>query len=93
MFALCVTLLVVAPLTLIGLTVALSKSDKQYMLARKQYVHSSDDDEPVRLYGWRGLFRFPISFVAATAIVVGLAYLLQRVNPYIIYSSPYAVWR
>lgn len=93
LFALCVTLLVVAPITLIGLTIALSKFDKQYLFARKKYVRSADDDEPVRLYGWRGFFRFPISFVVATAIVVGLAYLLQRVNPYIIYSSPYAVWR
>ncbi|OAG01829.1 putative zinc metalloprotease [Paraphaeosphaeria sporulosa] len=92
LFALCVTLLVVAPVTLIGLTVALSKTDKNYMLARKEYVHSSDDDEPVRLYGWRGFFRFPVSFVVATSIVIGLAYLLQRVNPYIVYSSPYAVW-
>lgn len=93
MFALCVTLLVVAPVTLISLTVALSKSDKHYPFARKRYVHSSDDDEPVQLNGWRGFSRFPITFIIASAIVVGLAYLLQRVNPYIIYSSPYAVWR
>lgn len=93
LFALCVTFLVVAPITLIGLTIALSKTGKQYILARKEYVYSSDDDEPVRLYGWRGFFRFPVSFLVATAVVVGLAYLLQRVNPYIIYSSPYAVWR
>ncbi|KAJ4348838.1 uncharacterized protein N0V89_010216 [Didymosphaeria variabile] len=92
LFALCVTLLVVAPIALIGLTIALSKTDKQYLFALKKYVHSSDDDEPVRLYGWHGFFRFPISFVVATAAVIGLAYLLQRVNPYIIYSSPYAVW-
>ncbi|KAF1970223.1 endoplasmic reticulum metallopeptidase 1 [Bimuria novae-zelandiae CBS 107.79] len=92
MFALCVTLLVVTPIAVIGLTVILSKSDKNYLFTRKKYIHSSDDDEPVRLNGWRGFFRFPITFVAATAIVVGLAYLLQRVNPYIVYSSPYAVW-
>lgn len=93
LFALCVTLLVVAPVTLIGLTVALSKSDKLYPFARKSYVHSSDDDEPVHLNGWRGFFRFPFAFVVATAVVVALAYLLQRTNPYIVYSSPYAVWR
>lgn len=92
-FALCVTLLVVAPLTLIGLTVGLSKAGKNYLFARKAYVYSSDDDEPVHLYGWRGFFRFPIVFGVASAIVVGLAYLIVRVNPYIVYSSPYAVWR
>jgi hypothetical protein len=92
-FALCVTLLVVAPLTLIGLTVGLSKADKNYLFARKAYVHSSDDDQPVYLYGWRGFFRLPIVFVIATAVVVGLAYLVVRVNPLVVYSSPYAVWR
>ncbi|KAF1844483.1 endoplasmic reticulum metallopeptidase 1 [Cucurbitaria berberidis CBS 394.84] len=92
LFALCVTLLVVAPLTLIGLTVGLSKAGKNYLLARRAYVCSSDDDHPVHLYGWRGFFRFPIVLVIATAAVVGLAYLIVRVNPFIVYSSPYAVW-
>lgn len=92
MFALCVTLLVVAPLTLIGLTVWLSKADKNYLFARRAYIHSADDDEPIRLYGWRGFSRFPIVIVVATTVVVGLAYLVVRVNPFIIYSSPFAVW-
>ncbi|KAJ8113724.1 hypothetical protein OPT61_g4218 [Boeremia exigua] len=91
-FALCVTLLVVAPLTLIGLTFGLSRADKNYLFARKTYVHSPDDDEPVYLHGWKGFFRLPIVFVIATAAVVGLAYLVVRVNPLIVYSSPYAVW-
>jgi hypothetical protein len=93
MFALCVTLLVVAPLILIGLTFGLSKANKNYLFARKAYRYSSDDDNPVRLYGWRGFFRFPIVFSIATAVVVGLAYLVVRVNPLIVYSSPYAIWR
>jgi hypothetical protein len=92
MFALCVTLLVVAPLFLIGLTFGLSKANKNYLFARKAYVYSSDDDHPVHLYGWRGFFRFPIIFVIATAVVVALAYLVARVNPIVVYSSPYAVW-
>jgi hypothetical protein len=93
LFALCVTLLVVAPLTLIGLTFGLSKAGKNYLFARKAYVYSSDDDNPVHVHGWRGVFRFPIIFVAATAVVVALAYLIVRFNAFIIYSSPYAVWR
>ncbi|EDU46896.1 endoplasmic reticulum metallopeptidase 1 [Pyrenophora tritici-repentis] len=92
LFALCVTLLVVAPIALIGLTFGLSKADKNYLLARKAFVYSSDDDNPVQLYGWRGFFRFPIVFVSATAVVVALAYLLVRFNAFIIYSSPFAVW-
>ncbi|KAH9882708.1 hypothetical protein J1614_000073 [Plenodomus biglobosus] len=92
-FALCVTLLVVAPLTLIGLAWGLHKADKNYMFARKAYVYSSEDDQPVYLNGWRGFFRFPVVFAIATSVVVGLAYLVVRVNPYIVYSSPYAVWR
>jgi hypothetical protein len=47
----------------------------------------------VQLNGWRGFFRLPIVFAIATATVIGLAYLVVRVNPLIIYSSPYAVWR
>jgi hypothetical protein len=93
LFALNVTLLVVAPVTLIALTVALSKADKNYLFARKKYVHSSDDDEAVELNGWRGFFRFPIGFVAATAVVVALAYLMVKTNPYVIHSSPFSVWR
>lgn len=93
LFALCVTLLVVAPLTLIGLTIGLSKANKNYLFARKAYVYSADDDYPVQLYGWRGFFRFPIVFGIATAVVIGLAYLVVRINPFIVYSSPYAVWR
>jgi hypothetical protein len=93
MFALCVTLLVVAPLVLIGLTIGLSKANKNYLFARKAYMYSSDDDHPVHLYGWRGFFRFPVIFALATAVVVALAYLVVRVNPHIVYSSPYAVWR
>lgn len=93
LFALNVTLLVVAPVTLIGLTIGLSKADKNYLFARKKYVYSSDDDEAVQLNGWRGFFRFPVVFVVATAVVVGLAYLIVRINPFIVHSSPYAVWR
>jgi hypothetical protein len=93
LFALNVTLLVVAPITLICLTILLSKADKNYLFARKKYIHSSDDDEPVPLKGWRGFFRFPVTFVVATAVIIGLAYLIVKVNPYIVHSSPYSVWR
>jgi hypothetical protein len=93
MFAISVTLLVVAPLALIGLQVMLGRFDKAYMFTSKKYLHSSDDDQAVRLDGWRGLFRFPIAFVLATAAAVALAFLQTKVNPHVVYSSQYAVWR
>lgn len=93
LFALSVTLLVAAPLLLIVLEAILSRSDKWYLFARKGYLHSRDDDEAVQFGGWRGFFRFPIAFAVATVAVVGLAYLVTKVNPFIVYSSEYAVWR
>lgn len=94
LFAISVTLLVMTPLILIALTTALSRTDKWYLFARKRRARSADDDdEAVQLDGWRGFFRFPIVFVLASAAVIGLAFLLTEVNPYIVYSSEYAVWR
>lgn len=92
LFALSVTLLVAAPVILIVLEIVLTKSDKWYPLARRQYLRSSDDDEAVHFSGLRGLLRFPIAFVAATAAVLALGYLMTKINPYIIYSSEYCVW-
>lgn len=93
LFAFSVTLLVAGPIFLILFDVALRKTDKWYLFSRKRYLHSSDDDEPVKLYGWRGFFRFPLIFVVAGGIVIALAFLLTKVNPLIVYSSEYAVWR
>lgn len=92
LFALSVSLLVAAPVLLIILEVIIAKSDKWYPFARKQYLHGSDDDEPVYLNGFRGFFRFPIAFVVATAAVAALAFLLTKINPQIVNSSEYAVW-
>lgn len=92
LFALSVTLLVAAPILLIILEVVLSKLDKWYPFTRKQYLHNSDDDEAVYFNGIRGFFRFPIIFAVATGCVVALAFLMVKINPYILYSSEYAVW-
>jgi hypothetical protein len=92
LFALSVTLLVAAPILLIILEVIISRLDKWYPFTRKQYLHNSDDDEPVSFNGFRGFFRFPIVFSVASACVVALAFLMTKINPYIIYSSEYAVW-
>lgn len=92
LFAISVTLLVAGPVLLILLEVCLRRADKWYVFAGRRYLHSSDDDESVRIHGRRGFFRFPIAFIVSTAIVVALAYLLTKVNPYILYSSSWAVW-
>jgi hypothetical protein len=92
LFAISVTMLVVTPLILIALNVWLSKIDRWYLFARKSYA-SSDDDDFVPIGGWKGFFRFPIVFVIASAAVIGLAFLITKINPYITYSSQYSVWR
>ena len=92
LFALSVTLLAAGPIILLILHIILRRSDKWYPLSKRQYLHSSDDDEAVHFSGMRGLFRFPIAFIVSTAAVLALAYLLAKTNPYIIYSSRYAVW-
>ncbi|KAI4149699.1 MAG: hypothetical protein L6R39_002442 [Caloplaca ligustica] len=92
LFALSVALLVVAPVILIVIGVILHKMDKLYIFSRKMKHQVGEDGEPVPLHGWKGLFQFPILFVLASAAVVGLAFLMRKVNPFIIYSSPYAVW-
>ncbi|KAK5110074.1 hypothetical protein LTR62_006319 [Meristemomyces frigidus] len=92
LFALSVTLLVVGPVLLIVLEVVLARNDKWYLLSRKKYLRSADDDEAVRINGIRGFFRFPIAFAAASAAVVALAFLQVKVNPFVIYSHEYVVW-
>ena len=92
LFALSITLLVVAPLTLIVIGVVLIKVDKFYFFTSSKHHHHADGDDSVSLQGWRGIVRFPIIFISSSAAVVGLAFLLTKINPYIVHSSPYAVW-
>lgn len=98
MFALSITLLIVGPLVMILLAILLRKVDKYWLFASTGTSNSldpryPDDDVIVQFKGWRGLFRYPIAFVLASAAVAGLALLVNKLNPYIIYSSEYAVWR
>ncbi|KAM5495511.1 hypothetical protein McaMca56_005414 [Microsporum canis] len=85
-----VALLVVAPLLLIATCVTLYTLDKMYMFS--MYTYLSESGGQVSLYGLRGLFRFPLILGISTALTIGLAFLLMKANPFIIYSSPYAVW-
>ncbi|KAL6713277.1 hypothetical protein ACLMJK_008742 [Lecanora helva] len=92
LFALSVTLLVVAPLTLIVIGVVLYKVDRLYLFSASTHHHHTEGDDTVAIQGWRGLFRYPITFLLATAAVIGLAFLVKTANPYIMVSSPYSVW-
>lgn len=90
LFALSVTLLIVAPLTLLVTSVILSKADRMYLFRSSAYSELSDDH--VSLRGLRGFFRFPFMVAIPTSVTVGLAYLVTKVNPLIAHSSSYAVW-
>jgi hypothetical protein len=90
MFAISVTLLVVTPLILIGLEVLLVKYDKWYLFARKKELAEGD---AVQIKAFRGFFRYPVVFIASTAAIIGLVLLVAKVNPYVMYSSEYSVWR
>ncbi|OAX80197.1 hypothetical protein ACJ72_05476 [Emergomyces africanus] len=90
LFALSVTLLVVAPLVLFITSIALSKTDRMYLFSMSKSLGGTD--EKVSLRGLRGLFRTPIILTVATVIPIGLAYLLEKVNPYIVHSSQFSVW-
>ncbi|TDZ54632.1 Vacuolar membrane protease [Colletotrichum trifolii] len=90
LFAWALTLLIVSPLVLALVTYILAKKDKYYLFSGK--VKGDEDEDPVPLGGWKGLFRFPLAFVFSAALTVASAYLIRKVNPHIIYSSDYAVW-
>ncbi|KAF2664092.1 putative zinc metalloprotease [Microthyrium microscopicum] len=89
-FAVSVTLLVVTPFILIALTALLSHFDKWYPFTLNKSIPEADDSIPID--GLRAFFRTPIVSAISTAALVGLSFLLTKINPYIIYSSEYSVW-
>ncbi|KAI4210751.1 MAG: hypothetical protein LQ351_006427 [Letrouitia transgressa] len=91
LFVLSVTLLVVTPIVVIAISMVLRFSDKDYLFSSTQTLISRDATF-VPLHGWRGFFRYPFIVVLPCAATIGLAYLLTKINPFIIYSSPYSVW-
>ena len=92
LFAVSVTLLVVGPVTIIAIGIALWRLDRLYLFSHSKHGRWTDSDQPVGIKGVRGITRWPIAFVLATAAVTGLAFLMTTTNPYIVNSSPYAVW-
>src|SRR5205809_22328 len=91
LFALSLTLLIVSPLAIFVVFFLLQKRDKLYLFSGKASSETSLGD-PIPLHGWHGLTRFPIALIVASGAVIGLAFLITKVNPLIVYSSQYAVW-
>ena len=92
LFAISLTLLVASPLLTVVVLVVLSRHDKLYYFSSKARPGGHSDGEPVYLQGWRGFSRFPLTVIVASAVVIALAFLVNKVNPFIVHSSPYAVW-
>ncbi|KAK8100226.1 peptidase family M28 family [Apiospora kogelbergensis] len=93
LFAVSVSLLVVAPLALILTGAILSHFDKFYLFSHCLAPHpESDHDQAISLHSLRGILRFPTIFITSTAILIGLAFMMTKLNPFIVYSSPYTVW-
>ncbi|KAI5303887.1 hypothetical protein KEM56_007083 [Ascosphaera pollenicola] len=90
LFAFSVTLLVCAPVALALTAISLSKSDKMYMFANTKAIGSGN--ESVQLRGFRGLSRVAIILVVTSAGPIGLAYLIEKVNPHVVHGRPYMVW-
>lgn len=92
MFAWSLTILIATPLILILVSYLLHRADKYYLFSSSVKADDLVDDEPVPLGGWKGFFRFPFALVVAGALTLGAAFLMRKVNPFIIYSSRYSVY-
>ncbi|KAI1864963.1 uncharacterized protein JN550_008509 [Neoarthrinium moseri] len=92
LFAWSLSLLIVTPLALLMLTFILSRNDKYYYFSSKKSAYEDAVLEPVLLGGWKGIIRFPFALAVAGALVVASAYLVRKINPFVIYSYEYTVW-
>ncbi|OAP60982.1 hypothetical protein AYL99_05986 [Fonsecaea erecta] len=91
-FALSVTLLVAGPVVILLTVALLYRVDKFYLFSGSRPLHHQNGDEKIKLYGWRGFFRFPLILLVACAVPIALAYLVFKENQYIAHSSEWAVW-
>ncbi|KAF8536516.1 hypothetical protein BDD12DRAFT_748261 [Trichophaea hybrida] len=94
LFALTITLIVVPFVVMALTTYFLYTNNKLYYLSNTPLFPQPPDSSnlPKTTRGWRGLFRFPVAFVIASATVIGVSFLVNKVNPMIVYSSQYSVW-
>ncbi|KAK4215969.1 hypothetical protein QBC37DRAFT_398201 [Rhypophila decipiens] len=92
MFAWSLAVLIATPLILILITYILHKLDKYYFFATRAKGHEDDDNSAVSFGAFKGLFRFPFALTVAGGLTLGVALLMRKENPFIIYSSQYSVW-
>ncbi|KAF1816334.1 endoplasmic reticulum metallopeptidase 1 [Eremomyces bilateralis CBS 781.70] len=99
MFIISILLLVLAPLFLIILTVVLVRQDKWYLFDGRvvtiNYDAGPDEGQLPQKYkmkGLYGLWRFPVTTIVSVGLLAGFVQLTIRVNPLIVYCSPYVVW-
>lgn len=91
LFAWSLTFLIACPLAIILIIYLLVREDKFYLFSSSVPSQGGTDEADVHLKGWRGAFRWPLTFVAASALTVGSGLLVAKINPLIIYSSQYSV--
>lgn len=91
LFAWSLVLLVATPLAVFLVMYLLVRQDKFYFFSKDIWVHSELDEDPVLLGGWKGLFRFPLTMLFASAVTIASTFLIAKVNPLIVYSSSYAM--
>ncbi|KAI1971276.1 hypothetical protein LOZ53_005878 [Ophidiomyces ophidiicola] len=90
LFGVSVALLVLCPIILFITGIILSKMDKMYLFSVYKTIPETWETIPVQ--GLRGVFRYPVILIVSSGILMGLSYLLAKVNPFIVHSSRYAVW-
>ncbi|KAH6626791.1 hypothetical protein B0J18DRAFT_396079 [Chaetomium sp. MPI-SDFR-AT-0129] len=92
LFAWSLTVLIATPLILVLVSYLLHRADKYYLFS-SSVAGRGDllDDEAIPVGGWKGFFRFPLALVVAGSLTLGAAYLLRKVNPFVIYTSRYSV--
>ncbi len=99
LFAWSMALLIATPVVLLIVTIILSANDKYYLftgtvttVAGYTPEGQPREDQIRDLKGMWGCFRFLIALVVSVGLTFGAAFLVQKLNPLIVYSSQYAVW-
>ena len=90
-------LIAVGPILIVLVGFLLATRGKFYVFAaelRFDPLHpgSGQDETVVKIGGRRGILRTPVAFVVSVTAAVAIALLISHINPFIVYSSPYAVW-
>jgi hypothetical protein len=91
MFAWSLTVLIATPLILVLLSYILHRADKYYLFSSSVKIGDELGAESVAVGGWKGFFRFPFAHVVDGTLTLVAAFLMRKVNPFIVYSSRYSV--